>query len=145
MNFKPHISIFIATTLSVISLSSCSIFETRFGNCAKIAEKIMRASLKEARSIGDKYIETIRVSDMSGGVVYLFIDRTGDLSIEQESKDLMGFYYADGLIDSPNKVVCPAGVAKTIVTESELGMRPFAQFRKYVLTEENGKITYGEK
>ena len=108
MNFKPYISIFIAITLSVISLSSCSIFETRFGNCAKIAEKIMRASLKEARSIGDEYIETIRVSDMSGGVVYLFIDRTGDLSIEQESKDLMGFYYADGKVWYMIIVICKA-------------------------------------
>ena len=93
MNFKTYISTFIVTIISVISLSSCSLFEPKFGNCARIAEKIMKASLQKARSVGDKYIEYVRVSDMSGGVVYLSIDRTSNVSIEQESKDLFGFYY----------------------------------------------------
>ena len=145
MNFKTHISTFITITVSVISLSSCSIFEPKFGNCARIAELIMKESLQKVRNVGDEYIEHMRVSDMSEGVVYLYTDRTGNMSVEQESKDLMGFSYTDGLIDSPNKVVCPASVTKTIVTKSEFQLLQIGNSRRYILTEENGKITYQKR
>ncbi len=145
MNFKTYISTFITITVSVISLSSCSIFEPKFGNCARIAENIMRTSFQKAKNGGDKYIQHMRVSDMSSGVVYLNIDRTGELSLEKKSIDIFGSYYADGLVNNQNKVVCPASITEIIVTRTEFAMREIGQGGKYILTEENGKITYQKR